>query len=84
MIDLPLSRRLASLLEHLGLRTAHIATQMPGDIAGLALETPQYLGGVVLCVPTRLDPAPFVSVAGRMLVISGSSGLIHEVTAKAA
>ncbi len=57
---------------------------MPGDIAALALEAPQLLGGVVLCVPTRLDPAPFAAVAGRMLAISGSSGLTHDVTAKAA
>jgi len=83
LINLPLSRRLALLLDHLGLGAAHVATQMPGDIADLAVEMPDRLGGVVLCVPTRLDPASFADVGGRMLAIAGSSGLTHEVTARA-
>ena len=71
-----LTQRLLALFSHLGVKRAHIATQMPGDIAGLAGEDPDRLGGVVLCVPTRLDPGSFVGVGDRMLAISGSSASI--------
>jgi SAM-dependent methyltransferase len=77
----PLRERLLALWEHLGLGVAHVATQMAGDIADLAAASPARLGGVVLCVPTRLDPAPFESVAGRLLMLSGEKGLTADVTA---
>jgi len=83
-MDLSLSQRLASLLDHFGIGAAHIATQMPGDIADLATEAPKRLGGVVLCVPTRLDSASFAELGGRILAIAGSSGLTAEVTMRAA
>jgi ubiquinone/menaquinone biosynthesis C-methylase UbiE len=54
---------------------------MPGDIAELAAASPSRLGGIVLCVPTRLDPAPFASIAGRLLMLSGERGLTADVTA---
>jgi ubiquinone/menaquinone biosynthesis C-methylase UbiE len=82
--DLSPTARLVSLWDHLGLGAAHVATQMPGDIAGLAAGFPSRLGGIVLCVPTRLDPEPFASVGDRMLMLSGERGLTAEVTAHAA
>ncbi len=75
--------RLLALWDHLGLTVAHVATQMAGDIAGIVQAAPQRLGGVVLCVPSRLDPAPFVSVAGRTVLIAGQHGLTASVTAAA-
>ena len=84
MSEPSLTQRLLALFSHLGVKRAHVATQMPGDIAGLAGEDPDRLGGVVLCVPTRLDPGSFVGVGDRMLAISGSSGLTQDVTARAA
>src|SRR5262249_22009504 len=63
---------------------AHVATQMPGDIAGLATRLGARLGGIVLCVPTRLDPAPFAALPDRVLLIGGESGLTADVTARAA
>src|SRR5262249_38680180 len=57
--DLSPAARLLSLLDHLDLGVAHVATQMPGDIADLAAGFASRLGGVVLCVPNRLDPEPF-------------------------
>jgi ubiquinone/menaquinone biosynthesis C-methylase UbiE len=80
----PLSKRLLSLWDHLGVDVAHVATQMPGDIADLAAAFPSRLGGVVLCVPTRLDPAPFAGVADRLLMLSGETGLTADVTTTAA
>jgi hypothetical protein len=70
--DLSPTERLISLWDHLGIGTAHVATQMPGDIAGLAAGFPSRLGGVVLCVPSRLDFAPFSEVSDLSLPIKPS------------
>jgi SAM-dependent methyltransferase len=75
--------RLLALWDHLGLEAAHVATQMAGDIAGLAQSAPQRLGGVVLCVPARLDPAPFVPIAARTTLIAGELGMTATLTATA-
>lgn len=78
------TERLLALLDHLGIRQAHIATQMPGDIAGLASMHGERLAGIVLCVPTRLDPAQYQHVGDRLLMISGVRGLTADVTSRAA
>lgn len=75
--------RLIALLDHLGVDTAHFATQMPGDLAGLAAKAPARIAGTVLAVPVRLDPAPFQAVAHRLMMISGDGGLSADVTARA-
>jgi SAM-dependent methyltransferase len=74
--------RLLALWDHLGLPVAHIATQMAGDIAGIARTAPDRLGNVVLCVPARLDPAPFASISERIVLIAGELGLTATVTAQ--
>jgi ubiquinone/menaquinone biosynthesis C-methylase UbiE len=78
------TERLVALLDHLGIGVAHVATQMPGDIAGLASGFGARLGGIVLCVPTRLDPAAFAGVPDQVLMICGEGGLTADVTARAA
>lgn len=72
--------RLRALWDHLGLDVAHVATQMPGDIAGFANAAPERLAGVVLCTPARLDPTPFTVVADRVRMIAGEHGLTAPVT----
>jgi len=72
--------RLTAVLDHLGIKAAHIATQMPMDIAGLAEASPDRIKGVVLCVPTRLDPAPFRAVSSRLLIIAGATGITAETS----
>src|SRR5580700_4837740 len=79
-----LTERLIALWDHLGLRAAHVATQMAGDVAELARAFPDRIAGLLLCVPSRLDPAPFASVADRLVMIAGERGLTAEVTARAA
>lgn len=79
----PVSERLISLLDHLGVGRAHVATQIPGDIAGLAAAHPDRLAGIVLCAPVRLDPEPFVPVAERVLMIAGEYGPTEAVTTRA-
>src|SRR6185437_7810757 len=82
-MDLPLPARLLALWDHLGLGAAHVATQMPADLAGFANAAADRVAGLVLCTPTRLDPAPFAGLAGRILMIAGEHGLNAEVTARA-
>ncbi|MFL5256729.1 MAG: class I SAM-dependent methyltransferase [Rhodopila sp.] len=73
--------RLLALFDYLGLRQAHLATQMAGDVAPLASTAPERIGAVVLCVPSRLDPAPFAALANRVVMIAGAAGLTAQVTA---
>jgi SAM-dependent methyltransferase len=81
--DLSLTERLIALWDHLGLAAAHVATQMPGDVAGLARGHPERIAGLLLCVPSRLDPAPFAAVAARTVMVAGAGGMSAEVTAQA-
>lgn len=76
---LPLASRLVALLDHLGIRAAYIATQMPGDVADLCAAHPDRVAGVVLAVPVRLDPAPFAAVARRLLIVAGETGIGRPV-----
>ena len=76
--------RLVALLDHLGIGRAHIASQIPSDMAGLAAAHADRVGGVVCVTPVRLDPAPFAKVADRMLLITGEYGPTFEVITRAA
>ena len=78
-----LADRLAALLDHLGVARAHVASQIPSDIAGLAAVHPERLGGVVLCAPVRLDPMPFAAVADCILMIAGEYGPTAETVRRA-
>jgi SAM-dependent methyltransferase len=76
--------RLIALMDHLGLGAAYFGTPIPRDISGLAAVHPERLAGIVLCVPSRLDPAPFVDIADRILMIAGERGPAADSTARAA
>jgi SAM-dependent methyltransferase len=82
--DMSATDRLVALMDHLGLDAAYFGTPIPRDISGLATEHPQRMAGVVLCVPDRLDPAPFSGIADRVLMITGERGPAAEATARAA
>jgi hypothetical protein len=75
--------RLQALWNHLGLMTVHVATQMAGDIAAFVQAAPERLGGIVLCTPFHLDPAPFMHVGARITLISGERGMTASVAANA-
>jgi SAM-dependent methyltransferase len=79
----PLVRRLVALLDYLGIARAHIASQIPGDMAGLAAVNPERVAGVACVTPIRLDPAPFAGIADRLLMIAGEYGPTWEVTSRA-
>jgi ubiquinone/menaquinone biosynthesis C-methylase UbiE len=76
--------RLVELLDHLGFARTHVATQIPADIAELVASHPERFGGIVLCAPMRLDPAPFAKLGDRLLMISGEYGPSFEVSVRAA
>ena len=82
--ELTLTVRLLALFDHLGIDRAHVATQMPGDVADLAASHPGRIAGLVLAVPARLDPAPFAALATRLLLISGETGITREAATRAA
>jgi ubiquinone/menaquinone biosynthesis C-methylase UbiE len=82
--QLTTAQRILALMDHLGFQAAHIATQMPGDIAALVAAAAGRVGGVVLIVPTRLDAEPFAGVSDRLLMLSGEKGLTAATTAGAA
>ena len=82
--DLPPTDRLIALWDHLGLTAAYVATPIPGDIGLLAAQYPQRIAGAVLCVPSRLDPAPFAALGGRVLMIAAEHGPSADATARAA
>jgi SAM-dependent methyltransferase len=75
--------RLSSLMQHLRLDAACFATQIPSDIADLVAQSPERVSGLVLCVPTRLDPRPFAQIASRLLMIAGEVGLSAEASRRA-
>ena len=78
------TERLLALLDHLGIDKTHVATQIPADIAGLAMQQTERLNDIVMCTPVRLDPAPFANAAERVLMISGEYGPTFEVCLRAA
>ena len=81
--DPRLPERLVGLLDHLGIARAYVASQIPGDIAGLAAAHPERVGGGVCVTPVRLDPAPFAAVADRLLMISGEYGPTFDICLRA-
>ncbi len=77
------TERLLALWRHLELRAAYVATPIPGDLAELAARHPDRIAGAVLCVPSRLDPAPFTNIAARLLLIAAERGPSAESSTRA-
>src|SRR5215471_14427654 len=82
--DMSATERLVALMDHLEVDAAYFGTPIPRDISGLAVAYPERMAGVVLCVPSRLDPAPFSGIADRVLMITGERGPAADATARAA
>ena len=82
--ELSQSQRLLALWKHLGLERAHVATPIPGDLAELASRHAGHVAGIVLCVPSRLDPVSFITIGDRVLMIGAERGPSADATARAA
>ncbi len=81
--ELSPTERLLAMWDHLGLARAHVATPIPGDLAVLASRHADHVAGVVLCVPSRLDPAPFAAIGDRVLIIAAERGPSADAAARA-
>jgi ubiquinone/menaquinone biosynthesis C-methylase UbiE len=79
-----LTDRLVSLWDHLGLRAAHVAAQMPSDLNGFAGRHPERIAGLLFCEATSLDPSFFAALAPRMTLVAGDSGISARVAEAAA
>src|SRR5210317_1880865 len=78
-----LTDRIVAVLDALGIARAHVATQLAGDIAGLVALQSDRLAGVALVAPTRIDPAPFAGLGGRLLYIKPEGGMLSRTAASA-
>lgn len=78
-----LTDRILAVLDTLGIRTAHWATQSPGDIAALVESHPERIAGVALTAPSRIDPHPFAPLAERLLYVSPAGGMLGTTAARA-
>src|ERR1700730_14216714 len=77
------AERLSALMDRLRLARAHVGTHVASHVAGFAAQYPQRIAGLVLCAPTRVDPAPFPDVAPLLLLISGDTGLAAQAAERA-
>ncbi len=82
MTDMTLDDRIIAVFDALGIRRAHIATQLPGDIAGLVEGHPDRLAGVALVAPSRLEPARFRGLGTKLLYITPDGGMLARTAAR--
>ena len=71
--------RLISLWDHLGLKSAHVAAQMPIDIASLVRACPDRIAGLLFCAPIGIDPIPLAAIASRVVLVAGDRGISPKV-----
>ena len=84
MIDTQtLAARLAALWDHLGLSAAHVATQMPADLAEFAADHPARIAGLLLHEPTGFDATRLRALEDRIVIVAGDGGLTAQVAASA-
>ena len=76
-----LADRLLALWDHLGLDAAHVATQMPGSLAGFAAAHPERIAGLLFHEPVGCEPAAFAAVAGRLTILAGDGGTSSQIAA---
>ncbi|MFG1301553.1 methyltransferase domain-containing protein [Xanthobacter sp. V3C-3] len=74
-----LADRLLAVWDHLGLEAAHVATQMPGSLAGFAAAHPARIAGLLFHEPVGCEPAAFAAVASRLTVLAGDGGTSSQI-----
>lgn len=77
-----LTDRLLAVLDALDLRVVHLATQSPGDIAGLLARAPERIAGIVLFAPPRIEAKRFADVGDALLYIAPSGGTLARTAEK--
>ena len=76
--------RLLALWEYLGLRRAHVASPIPGDLAQLASGTRSMSRASCCVCPAGSTRHPSAEVADRVLMIGAERGPSAEATARGA
>lgn len=82
--DQALTERLLSLWDHLGVGAAHVATQLPDEIAGLARRHGERIAGLALCEAIGVDAEAFRGLAPRLTLVAGDGGMSGKVADKVA
>ena len=71
---LTVEERLVRVMQHLGLRQAHVAGGSHADIAGLLQTHPEMVASLTLVCPARLPPQAVQACSERLLIIVGDQG----------
>lgn len=82
MTDMPLADRIITVFDALGIKRAHLATQLPGDIADLVAQHGSRLGGVALVAPSRCNPSRFQHLGSNLLYIAPEGGTLSKTAAR--
>ena len=70
-----LTDRLLSLFDYLGLKSAHLATQLPDELSGFISAHPQRITGLLSLEAVGLNPAHLQQVADRLTIVAGDGGM---------
>ena len=70
----PTAWHILQVLQHLGLRQAHVAARLAADWQGLATAHPQTLPFLILVCPRGMDPGALSPLASRLCVITSEHG----------
>ena len=80
--SIPPHRRIAAVLDHLGIQRAHFAGGIASDMLGLLLPPEERVASLTLINPNRLETEPLSRLGKRLGVITGSDGLPSDVVRK--
>ena len=78
-----LTDRLLSLFDYLGLKSAHLATQLPDELSGFISVHPQRITGLLSLEAVGLNPAHLQQVADRLTIVAGDGGMSAKVATAA-
>jgi SAM-dependent methyltransferase len=72
--EVPVSDRLAKVLDHLGIERVHFAASMLADVTGFVKAHAERIASLTLVCPPRLDPTALRALGSRLLVVAGDQG----------
>ena len=81
---MPPHRRIAAVLDHLGITRAHFAAGLASEILPLMDITEQRVASLTLVNPNRLESSSLAGLGNRLTLITGSDGLPSKVVRQGA
>jgi ubiquinone/menaquinone biosynthesis C-methylase UbiE len=73
--DLSVEARLAELLDHLGIASAHFAGRSLADLQSFIAAKPERIASLTLVCPAVLNPRSLAPLGSKLLVVTGDHGL---------